>query len=311
MGLPVVVIRGILESGKTTFLTDSLINGDFGDVGKTLILSQEEGETLYDNDYLKSANASVVNIDSVSDWNLDNLNRLVASYKPQVVFIEANEMWNFDSLVMPNYFDIQQTVTIIDGETFNLYINNMRQKFNDMIRASELVIINRCKETPETSNMKRNVKMMNNSAMVIATDYTGKQLNLASDLPFDVSGEEITLTLNDFGAWYVDTFDSKSRYEGKIIQFDCMAVFNKKLPPRSFIAGRKALTCCADDIQLLGHLCAFPKGFSLKNESWITLKARIHYMKFRGAEEEQVVLELLSAKPIPTPNEEDALVKLI
>ena len=144
MGLPVVVIRGILESGKTTFLTDSLINGDFGDVGKTLILSQEEGETLYDNDYLKSANASVVNIDSVSDWNLDNLNRLVASYKPQVVFIEANEMWNFDSLVMPNYFDIQQTVTIIDGETFNLYINNMRQKFNDMIRASELVIINRC-----------------------------------------------------------------------------------------------------------------------------------------------------------------------
>ena len=84
MGLPVVVIRGILESGKTTFLTDSLINGDFGDVGKTLILSQEEGETLYDSDYLKSANASVVNIDSVSDWNLDNLNRLVASYKPQV-----------------------------------------------------------------------------------------------------------------------------------------------------------------------------------------------------------------------------------
>ena len=311
MGLPVVVVRGILESGKTTFLTDSLINGDFGDVGKTLILSQEEGETLYDSDYLKSANASVVNIDSVNDWNLDNLNRLVASYKPQVVFIEANEMWDFNNLYMPRYFDVQQTVTIIDGETFNIYVNNMRQKFNDMVIASDLVIINRCEEKPETSNMKRNVKMMNSSAMVIATDYTGRQLNLASDLPYKVDGEEIVLTLDDFGAFYIDTFESKARYENKIVVFDCMAVFNKKLPPRSFIAGRLAMTCCADDIQLLGHLCAFPKGFSVKNESWVRLKARVHYMTFKGSEEEQVVLEMISAESIVAPSEEDALVKLI
>ena len=29
------------ESGKTTFLQDAIINGDFGDVGKTLILSTQ------------------------------------------------------------------------------------------------------------------------------------------------------------------------------------------------------------------------------------------------------------------------------
>ena len=71
------------------------------------------------------------------------------------------------------------------------------------------------------------------------------------------------------------------------------------------------MTCCADDIQLLGHLCAFPKGFSVKNESWIHLKAKVHYMQFKGQSEEQVVLEMISANVISKPSDEDALVKLV
>ncbi len=311
MGLPVVVIRGILEGGKTTFIINSLLNGDFGDVGKTLIICQEEGEVEYDNEVLKKVNATFAVIDEKEKWNESVINEVISTNKPQVVFIEANEMWDFNNLPMPRYFDIQQTVTIIDGQTFAMYLSNMRQKFVDMIRDSELVIINRCEASQTTSQMKRNVKMINNGAMVIATDYSGNTLNLDSDLPFDVSGEEISLTLDDFGIWYVDTFESKQRYEGKIVEFECMAMFSRKLPPRSFIAGRMAMTCCADDIQFLGHLCAFPKGFSLKNKSWIKLRAVVHYMRFRGAEEEQVVLELISADVVPAPSEEDALVKLV
>ena len=45
---PAVIVKGILESGKTTFIVDSLKNGDFGDVGRVLILSTEEGEVEYD-----------------------------------------------------------------------------------------------------------------------------------------------------------------------------------------------------------------------------------------------------------------------
>lgn len=311
MGLPVVVIRGILESGKTTFITDSLINGDFGDIGKTLIISQEEGEIEYDADVLKKANAEFVVVDDAEDWNEQNLNGIISKHKPQVVFIETNEMWDVNNLYTPSYFDVQQTVTIIDGQTFSVYVNNMRQKFVDMIKSSELVILNRCVADASTSQQKRNVKMINNSAVVIATDFEGKQLNLDTDLPFDVSGDVISLKLDDFGIWYVDTFESKQRYDGKTVEFECMATFSKKLPPRSFIAGRLAMTCCADDIQLLGHLCAFPKGFSIKNKSWIKLRAVIHYMKFKGVDEEQVVLEMLSADVIPAPSEEEALVKLV
>ena len=44
---PAVVVHGILESGKTKFIVDSLRNEDFGDLGKVLILSMEEGEEEY------------------------------------------------------------------------------------------------------------------------------------------------------------------------------------------------------------------------------------------------------------------------
>ena len=44
MGIPVLIIQGILESGKSFFIKNSIIRGDFGDLGKILILSQEEGE---------------------------------------------------------------------------------------------------------------------------------------------------------------------------------------------------------------------------------------------------------------------------
>ena len=50
--IPAVTVSGILESGKTTFINDSLKNGDFGDLGRVLILATEEGEVEYDPAFL-------------------------------------------------------------------------------------------------------------------------------------------------------------------------------------------------------------------------------------------------------------------
>lgn len=310
MGIPVVVIRGILEGGKTTFIKDSIKNKDFGDLGKTLIISQEEGVEEY-GDELKKYKTDHCILDSKEDWNDKNINDIIRQYKPQVVFIEANEMWDFNSLKMPSYFDIQQVMTIIDGSTFSSYFNNMRQKFVDMIKTSEIVIINRCKPSEETSQFKKSVKLINSACAVIALDENKEQLKLESDLPFSLKEDVIKLTLNDFGDFYIDTFESKDRYNGREVEFDCMAVFSRSLPPKSFVAGRMAMTCCADDIQLIGHLCAYKGDLHLKNKSWIRLRAVIHYMKFRGSEEEQIILDAINITEIAPPSEDDALLKLV
>ena len=62
-GIPVVVIRGMLEAGKTAFIKESIINKDFGDLGRTLILTQEEGEIEYADD-LKKYKTEIVNIEN-------------------------------------------------------------------------------------------------------------------------------------------------------------------------------------------------------------------------------------------------------
>ena len=310
MGIPVVVIRGILESGKTSFIVDALKNGDFGDLGKTLIFAQEEGEVEYDESILKNCKSNVIYLDSKEDWTDSFINDKVREFKPHVIFLEVNEMWDYDSLKMPSYFDIQQVMTIIDGTTFSAYFNNMRQKFNDMIKSSDIVIINRCKASPETSAFKRSVKLINQNVAVLALDDLGQELKLESDLPYSLKDEIINISLEDFGIFYIDTFESKDRYNGRIVEFDCMAVFDRKLPKKSFIAGRLAMTCCVDDIQLIGHLVAYKDDIKLKNKSWIHLKAAVHYMKFKGSQEEQVVFDALEITPIETPDDERALLTL-
>ena len=46
--IPVYVISGLLESGKTTFIKDTIASDDFFTKGKTLVLSGEEGEVEYE-----------------------------------------------------------------------------------------------------------------------------------------------------------------------------------------------------------------------------------------------------------------------
>lgn len=311
MGIPVLFIRGTKGSGKTKFIEQSLINEDFGDVGKALVLTLESGDTEYNEAKLSGHNTFVSAIFNLNDFTEKVITEQVKKYRPQVIFVEVNEAWGFDDIKMPKYFDLQQTITIINGEKFNEELNSMRQLYQDMISSSELVIINRCKPTEETSQMKRNVKLMNNRTIAIALDDSGNQLKLDSDLPFNVKSEKITISPRDFGIWYIDTFESKERYNNKLIEFDCMAVFSKKLPPKTFVAGRFAMTCCANDIQLLGHLLSYKGDIKIKNKAWVHVLARIHYMRFRGSEEEQVVLEGLDVKEITKPNGEDEILNFV
>ena len=49
--IPVYVISGLLESGKTTFIKDTIASDDFFTKGKTLVLSGEEGEVEYEKEF--------------------------------------------------------------------------------------------------------------------------------------------------------------------------------------------------------------------------------------------------------------------
>ena len=57
--IPTFVINGILESGKTTFIKDTIVNDDFKDNGTSLILACEEGMEEYETSFLKKYNCVI------------------------------------------------------------------------------------------------------------------------------------------------------------------------------------------------------------------------------------------------------------
>lgn len=293
---PAVLINGILESGKTTFICDSLKNGDFGDIGKVLILATEDGEVEYDPAELSGYNAVAYVFSDPEEFTVEKINELIKVNKPHALFIEVNAMWDWSQIKLPPYIMVEQTFTIIDATTFKTYFNNMRQKFSDMVRSSDIVIMNRCTENPEMAGFKRSLKLINKDAAYITLGVDGKPISFVEDLPYKV-GDEMKIEDDDFGIFYLDTFDNMQRYSEKIVEFNCMTVLSKKLPPETFVAGRLAMTCCANDIQLIGHLCTY-KNLKLKNQGWIHLRAKMHYLESDDGRDPQIILETLSCYDI-------------
>ncbi len=309
-GIPVITVRGMLESGKSYFIKDSLVRGDFGDLGKVLILSQEEGIEEFTESELSPLNATFEYFDKET-WTDKNINDVVRKYKPHVIFVERNEMWNNDESKYPSYFDVQQSICVLDGSTFKEYFSAMRQIMVDMVRECELAIVNRADYSEKTSNIKKSLKMVNPLLEIIALDELGNKISLATDLPYDLTKDEIVLKNEHFGDFYVDSFEQIERYRNKIVTFECLALFSDELPPNTFFGARPALTCCMDDIQTIGHLCALNQGDRVENEQWIRLTARVHYLKFNGTEGEQLLLEYISSENLATPPFEEQLVKLV
>lgn len=295
---PAVIVKGILESGKTTFIVDSLKNGDFGDIGRVLILSTEEGEVEYNPAELAKLNAVYYSFDTPEDFTVEKINDLIRVNKPHALFIEENAMWDWNEIKLPPYVVVEQVFTIIDASTFKVYFNNMRQKFQDIVGASGIVIMNRCEETPEMAGYKRSLKLINKDAYYITLDADGNPVSFVEELPYKIA-DEMKISDDDFGIFYIDTFDNRSRYDGKIVEFDCMTVTSKNLRENTFVAGRLAMTCCANDIQLIGHLCGYNAPVKIKNKGWVHLRARVHYLSENENDEPQIVLELLRMNEIP------------
>ena len=91
--VPVYLITGFLESGKTSFLSFTLQQDYFQIDGKTLLILCEEGEEEYDEEALKQCNTVVESIDSEEELTPERLAAMEILHQPERVIIEYNGMW--------------------------------------------------------------------------------------------------------------------------------------------------------------------------------------------------------------------------
>ncbi len=294
MGIPVYIVNGFLESGKTTFVQETMTDPEFTEGQKTLLIVTEEGEEEYDEALLAKNNVSIVTVEEEEDLNAAFLEECKNHYRPERIMIEYNGMWDIEEFLeidMPNPLELVQIITTIDASTYNNYFNNMKSLMIRNVKYSDTIIVNRCDENTDKIAIRRSIKPVNRKGQIIyesaegVTDDAGEE-----ELPFDINADVIDICDDDYGLWYMHAMDHPEQYDGKTVKFKGMVYKGDKLPKRCFVPGRMAMTCCADDIAFIGFLCkageAGPLPYEfLKNRGYVTVTATVkkeYNREYRG-----------------------------
>ena len=144
MEVPVYLIAGFLEGGKTNFINGILEDG-FAREDATLLLCCEEGIEEYDPRFLR--NVTVVTIDDESQLSRNKLKQLEQKYRPKQILIEYNGMWEIQKLYfdyLPSNWLLYQVMTFVDATTFNMYVKNMGALMMEKIKDADMTVFNRC-----------------------------------------------------------------------------------------------------------------------------------------------------------------------
>ena len=173
MEIPVYLIAGFLEGGKTNFINGILEDG-FAREDATLLLCCEEGIEEYDPRFLR--NVTVVNIEDESQLSRNKLKQLEQKYQPKQILIEYNGMWEIQKLYfddLPSNWLLYQVMTFVDSTTFNLYVKNMGALMMEKLRDADMIVFNRCTEETRKALRARNLKMVNRRADIYLENMDG------------------------------------------------------------------------------------------------------------------------------------------
>lgn len=305
---PIYLITGFLESGKTNLIKNMLSDEDFSQGERTLLIVCEEGEEEYEKELLRKSNTVMEVIESFEDLTENNLALMNDKYLPERIIIEYNSVWGIENLFRikkPVEWELAQMVTLIDATTFDNYLTNMRQLMTEGPKLADLVIFNRCDENTKKSPYRRIIKGMNNTCNIIFENVDGTSDDGVGeeDLPYDMKADVIEIKDDQFGIWYIDCMEHPARYNERKIRIKGMGFRLENLPKKTYVFGRFAMTCCADDIGGIGFICRYKDKFP-KEKEWFYLNAKIEsaFSEIHGRA--AVILVEESREPAEKPEDE-------
>lgn len=298
--IPVYLITGFLDSGKTNFLRYTLQEPYFNDGSKSLIILCEDGEEEFDEKVLKTTKSWLVKVSSQEEITTEYLNGLQKEYRPDRVLIEYNGLWPIPPMLtmeLPKYWMYYQIITILDGGNFKLYLNNLKMQSMGLLQNTDMVIFNRCQKDTDLVQLKRALRSVNPKAELIFEDMKGESVECPEpDLPYDVSGNEIEISDENFGSFYIDLSAHPERYINKKLTMLMQCMRNKKFPPNMFVGGRRAMTCCEDDIRFLPYVYIFEKAQSIQQGAWAKIQAELKWEFHEAYQEEGPVFYVTDFK---------------
>ena len=276
MDIPVYLIAGFLDGGKTNFINGILEDG-FAREGRTLLICCEEGEEEYDPRFLQ--NVTVVTVEDEEDLKCSWLKELEKQYKPTQVLIEYNGMWQMERLyreVLPANWVLYQIMTFVKADTFELYAKNMGQLMMEKVINADLLVFNRATPEVAAALRERNLRMVNRQAdmYIEFTDGTNEDYINDDTPPFDMEQEIIDIPDEDYGVWFVDAMDHPDRYDGRRVHVKLVMCHSQKYPG-IHCPGRFVMTCCENDITFYGLIAHGEDMEQFTNRDWVEVTARM------------------------------------
>lgn len=303
--IPIYLITGFLESGKTTFINFTVAQDYFQIDEPTLLITTEEGEVEYDEKELLKYNTVLEVVESQEQFTPEYLKKLKRRYNPERVILEYNPLWSvkkLEEMEMPRGWGIVQEIVTVDASCFRIYMQNMKSIFMEMSLHADMVMFNRCRPQDPLASFRRSIKVVNPACDVLFEDEEGEISNIFEDsMPYDLDADIIDIEDADYGIFYVDMEDHPERYRGKTVRFKGRVLKSENANAKFFVPGRMAMTCCADDTTFIGYICEFPKAKSLLMGQWVEVTAVVDWKYMEQYEGEGPVLIAKDIKSVQRP----------
>lgn len=306
MDIAVYLFTGFLESGKTSFIQETLEDERFNNGENTLLLMCEEGEVELKPEKFSAKNVFIEEIGDISEITAKNLDKLCKKHDASRVVIEYNGMWQLPVLYsnVPDNWIIYQEMTFADSNTFLMFNSNMRNLVVEKLQNCELVVFNRCSDKTDKEELHKLVRGVSRRTDIIYEHANGEieYDDIEDPLPFDTDAAVIEVGVNDFALWYRDLVEDMPKYKDKTVRFTGIIAIDKRIPDDFFIVGRQVMTCCVEDIAYKGILCKGRKP-AMKNGDWIVLTADIRIERNKMYKGEGPVLYLKDYAVTSEPDE--------
>ncbi len=270
------LVQGFMDSGKTTFIQDCILNDYFHKYGSTLILCFEQGESEYDIAALRERRTEVAFFGDEEEENVTAFClRMINEHHPDRIYVEMNAMMQGLREALPPVMNITYISVWVEWKTMDLYVRNLQQLLNQMVSEAHQVTFRGCPSKDLLAPYSQLFRLMNHKATYLRQDPMGYH-EKAFDLfvPWSLDENEIEITQETYLLFWLDAADHPEHYDGKMIRFTSplevrvsgngigsgsgiqstdrsAASGDRQNAGKDYSAGRIVMTCCMADLQFM------------------------------------------------------------
>lgn len=299
----VYFVNGFLSAGKTSFIKNLLAEEYFDTGETTLLLLCEDGEEIYEEAFCLKHNITIREITEEQDFTEKRICELKNDISPDRIIVEFNGMWDPENAIKIWPEGEILFIEIIDAQSFELYLNNMKTYLTRQVKIAYLTIFRSCDGLEaKLASFRRNIRAVNPQTNFVFKNRDGEMNpRLDEDLPYNIYSNLLEINDEAYGVFYVDAMEYVARYAGKIVCFTG-CIFKKK--KKMLLIGRQAMTCCMEDLALFAFISDLSDEGDFKDGDWVRVEGEIKEEYFEKQDVRIPTIDIMWIEKCDAPKEQ-------